>query len=79
MGFLPGLMHIQKGKRSTLEERNNKTTCRKENEAITLKIQPVSPERRDGRQEKAGRLEEKCLKWNNNRDAYRRDRHYKRN
>lgn len=61
-------MHIQEGEDE--ENQGNKTTRGKVNEAVTLKIQTASPERKGEHEEKRdGRLEEEYLKWGINKRA----------
>lgn len=64
-------MHIQEGKK----EENHRTRkkirlLQRDDEAITLKIQPGSSEKEDEYEDKGGRLEEKCLKWRNKKHIY---------
>jgi hypothetical protein len=55
-------MHIQEGKKEGNHRTGKKIRLlQRENEAVTLKIQPASPEMDDEHEDNGGRLEEKCL------------------
>ena len=67
-------MHIQEGKKEENHRTRNKVRLlQRENETVTLKIQPASTEKDDEQEDNGGRLEEKCLKWHNKTYIYGTD------
>jgi hypothetical protein len=76
-------MHIQEGKKGENHTRTKEIRIlgEKENEAVTLKIQTVLPERRKAELEENGEggLEEKYLKLSNKRYQHTRYRHCRKN
>jgi hypothetical protein len=67
-------MHIQEGKK----EENHRTRkkirlLQRDDEAMTLKIQPSSSEKDGECENNGGRLEERCLEWRNKTHMYGTD------